>query len=168
MSLVNLAHVCSHITNASKARLSTTSVPYTKLHQNVLHAFRHTGLISSVVLGGATPPPPHFLLNQPSAEELAEILDPVTKENIASRRLWVGLKYWQSEPLITKISLISKPTRRVTLDLPSLRQIVRGNEARHVDGLRSPGECIFLSTSKGVFEARENDLPLTGTPTVSL
>src|SRR6186713_3313614 len=36
MSLVNLAHVCSHMQNASKARLGLTSIPVSKLHVNLM------------------------------------------------------------------------------------------------------------------------------------
>lgn len=154
MSLVNLAHVCSHISNASKARLAITSVPNSNLHRSLLLALRDAGFVSSVVLGGPNPPEPHFLLNQPSMSEV-KVSELVTKDNVASRRLWLGLKYWQSEPVITKMSMISKPTKRISLGLPDLRQIVRGSPSNTVFGLRSPGESIFLSTSEGIFEARE-------------
>ncbi|EEP77464.1 conserved hypothetical protein [Uncinocarpus reesii 1704] len=83
------------------------------------------------------------------------IAEPVTRENVASRRLWLGLKYWQSEPVISKMTAISKPTKRITLDVPALRRIVRGDQSNTVYGLRSPGECIFLTTSQGLFEARD-------------
>ncbi|KAJ5524352.1 hypothetical protein N7494_011002 [Penicillium frequentans] len=51
--------------------------------------------------------------------------------------------------------MVSKPKRRITLDVESLRRIVRGDEAYHVAGLRSPGESLYLSTDKGIMEARE-------------
>ncbi|WEW59674.1 hypothetical protein PRK78_005153 [Emydomyces testavorans] len=155
MSLVHLAHVCSHLTNASKARLSITSVPNTKLHRALFLALRDAGFVSSVVLGGPNPPVPHSLLNQPSITDIKVPPEPVTRENVASRRLWLGLKYWQSEPVISKMTVISKPTKRICLDLPALRRIVRGNMSDTVYGIRSPGECIFLTTSDGIFEARE-------------
>lgn len=41
------------------------------------------------------------------------------------------------------------------MDSEGLRDIVRGKKSGYVDGLRSPGECLFLSTDRGVLEARE-------------
>lgn len=153
MSLVNLAHVCSHLNNVSKARLGFTSIPHSNLHFKLCLAFQNSGLISNVVLGGPTPPRPHKITGLPSIND--ESVEPVTQSNIASRRLWLGLKYWQSEPVLGKISLISKPKRRVYLDVPSLQEIVRGRRARNVDGLRSPGESLYLSTDQGIMEARD-------------
>lgn len=155
MSLVNLSHVCSHLSNASKARLGLTSIPNSNLHLRLSLALQSTGFISTVVRGGPTPPPPHLLLSHPAANDEVQGVEPVTQSNVASRRLWLGLKYWQSEPVLSKISMISKPTRRIHMDIEGLRDIVRGKKSGYVDGLRSPGECLFLSTDRGVLEARE-------------
>lgn len=67
----------------------------------------------------------------------------------------MGLKYWQSQPVLSKISLVSKPTRRITIDVAGLREVVRGERSDYVEGLRSPGESLYLSTDQGVKEARE-------------
>lgn len=67
----------------------------------------------------------------------------------------MGLKYWQSEPVLGKVQLISKPKRRISLKVDELRKILRGERSGQVEGLRSPGECIFLSTDRGIMEARE-------------
>jgi len=95
---------------------------------------------------------------EPGVHEIREIgaeLEPVTRENVASRRLWLGLKYWNSEPVIEKLELVSKPTRRIHMDTEGLSQLVRGNQSGYVKGLRKPGECIFVSTDRGILEARE-------------
>lgn len=168
MSLVNLAHVCSHLTNASKGRLGLTSIPSSKLHLHLTLALLKAGFISTVVRGGAEPPPAHKLLSHPvptsgqpePGEHLIKawegyIIEPVTRENIASRRLWLGLKYWNNEPVLEKMSLISKPTRRIHMDTEGLSNLVRGKESGMVKGIRQPGECIFVSTDKGLMEARE-------------
>ncbi|KAL1990534.1 hypothetical protein VTN49DRAFT_6373 [Thermomyces lanuginosus] len=155
MSLANLAHVCSHLNNVTKARLSITSIPNTNLHLRLCLAFQKAGLISGVVRGGPHPPEPHLLLNQPAMTGDEQSLEPVTQSNVSSRRLWVGLKYWQSEPVLGKVQLISKPKRRISLKVDELRKILRGERSGQVEGLRSPGECIFLSTDRGIMEARE-------------
>jgi ribosomal protein S8 len=56
MSLVNLSHVCSHLQNASKARLGKASIPMTKMHLRLALAMQKQGLVSTVDLGGTYPP----------------------------------------------------------------------------------------------------------------
>lgn len=51
--------------------------------------------------------------------------------------------------------MVSKPTRRLTIDVPGLRRIVRGERSGYVEGLRSPGESLYISTDQGIKEARE-------------
>jgi ribosomal protein S8 len=147
MSLVNLSHVCSHLQNASKARLGLTSVPATNLHLTLLLALQHSGFLSSVTRGGLTPPP---------IDDLSSYVpEPVTQTNVSTRRLWLGLKYWNNKPVLSEMKMISKPTRRVWMDVEGLGKIVRGGKAGYVPGLTRPGECLYVSTDKGIMEARE-------------
>ncbi|THC88996.1 hypothetical protein EYZ11_011563 [Aspergillus tanneri] len=155
MSLVNLSHVCSHLNNATKARLGLTSIPNSNLHLKLCLALQAGGYISSVVRGGPTPPSQHILLGHPTVNDEAAGVEPVTQSNVASRRLWLGLKYWQSEPVLGKISMVSKPKRRITIDVEGLRKVVRGEKSGYVEGIRSPGESMYLSTDRGIMEARE-------------
>lgn len=155
MSLVNLAHVCSHMQNASKARLGFTSVPSSNLIHRLMLSLQGSGFLSYVVRAGREPPTmlsPSSL--EPDAGPSAE-LEPVTQTNVASRRLWLGLKYWNNEPVLSRMSLLSRPTRRVWMDVDGLSQLARGNDANYVRGLRQPGECIYLTTERGVMELRE-------------
>lgn len=244
MSLVNLAHVCSHMQNASKARLGMTSVPLSKLHLKLMLGLQKQGFLSSVTVGGPMPPamaddvlgqleeagrpkmhmlhgekkgttqhpprdsPPQEkddrLLNlagdastasaeptavSPAAPKplgAAETHSPHeaaaeetvstspwlayprssastagdrararVPRNPALRRLWLGLKYWDNEPVLSRMSLVSKPSQRVWLNSSDIGTIVRGREAGYVKGLTRPGECLFVSTDRGVLEARE-------------
>lgn len=65
------------------------------------------------------------------------------------------MKYWNNEPVLTEMKMISKPTRRIWMDVEGLAKIVRGTKAGYVSGLTRPGECLFLSTDKGIMEARD-------------
>ncbi|KAK3719447.1 hypothetical protein LTR37_004305 [Vermiconidia calcicola] len=56
MSLVNLAHVCSHLQNASLARLGLTSIPYSRLHLSLSLLLHKQGFLSQVKLAGPSPP----------------------------------------------------------------------------------------------------------------
>lgn len=106
-------------------------------------ALHRAGFISSVTRGGPSPP-----------EDLSAEPEPVTSLNVASRRLWVGLKYWDNEPVMRNIVPVSKPSRLVTSDLKELSRVARGFEAGYVKGLNL-GETLFLSTDRGVLEVRE-------------
>lgn len=155
MSLVNLAHCCSHLQNASKARLGLTSIPNSNFHLKLMLALQNSGFISTVVRGGPVPPPPHKLLSHPSSNTEGAEVEEVTTQNIASRRLWLGLKYWNSEPVLDKMQMVSKPTRRIRMDVAGLSKLMLGKPSGYVKGLTSPGECLFLSTDQGIMELRE-------------
>lgn len=53
------------------------------------------------------------------------------------------------------MSSISKPTRRITMDVSGLRKLVLGQRVGMVPGLTKVGECMFVCTDKGILEARE-------------
>lgn len=79
----------------------------------------------------------------------------VTRENRASRRLWLGLKYYESSPVLSKARMISKPTKRIWLDSRDLGRVVRGSPAGEVKALTRVGEIMAVSTDRGIMEARE-------------
>ena len=233
MSLVRLANVCSHLQNASLARLGLTSIPHSRMHLLFAVELQKQGFISNVVLGGATPPEkllPRTAIDQdlkfqssttnairnaldsgelslrdreedileqetrsstetegldtlteseladeedfpidelfPASdlhpdserilrEEAFAELEPVTQVNRATRRLWLSLKYWDSEPVMRKLKMLSRPTQKLWLSYDDLSRIVRGKRANYVDGMTRVGECVFLSTDKGIMEARD-------------
>ena len=155
MSMVQLANVCSHIQNASKVRLGLTSIPNSKFNLKLMLALQNSGFISTVVRGGHAPPPAHQLLSHPSSNTEGAEIEPITRENVASRRLWLGMKYWNSEPVIEKMELVSKPTRRIWMDTEGLKELVLGRKSGYVNGLTRMGECMYVSTDRGIMEARE-------------
>ena len=153
MSLKNVADLCSHLNNCTKARLSLACVLNTKRHLRLALALQNTGLISTVVRAGESPPAAHHLLGQPAVTERDGV--EVCQENVASRRLWLGLKYYQNESVLGKMTMVSTSRRDITVKLPALRQLVQGKDCPGVKGLRSPGECLFIATDRGVLEARQ-------------
>lgn len=155
MSMVQLANVCSHIQNASKVRLGFTSIPNSKFNLRLMLALQNSGFLSTVVRGGLQPPPAHNLLNHPSSNTEGAEVEPITRENVASRRLWLGLKYWNSEPVIEKMELVSKPTRRIWMDVEGMKELVLGRQSGYVKGLTRTGETLYVSTDRGIMEARE-------------
>lgn len=140
MSLVHLSHYCSHLQNATKAHLGQTSVPST--HQLLLISMllQSAGLIASVTRGSTSGPDSTYT--------------PTTQSNVSSRRLWLGLKYFDNRPVMSRLKMVSKPTMRVYLKKEDLKELCMGRNAEYVKGL-VPGEVMVVSTDRGIMEARE-------------
>lgn len=95
-----------------------------------------------------------------SSESEDERWDAVVRHDLlpaspGKRRIWLGLKYYNSLPVLSEMRLISKPTRRIWMKSEDIAKIVRGRRAGIVKGLTRPGECMFVSTDKGIWESRE-------------
>jgi len=191
MSLVHLANACSHLQNASLARLGLTSLPRTNQLHEVALQLQRSGYINSVTIGGPEPPPPSTLspvLNHnagPSGRGGGDISShvvlplerermlnegrglegyggeggeegpAVTQANIASRRIWVGLKYYNNRPVLERMGLVSKPKRRVWMPFRDLECLIRGERMGYVKGIRAIGEAMFVSSDRGIMEIRE-------------
>ena len=104
----------------------------------------------SITGQAVAPLPPH--LRDPKNLETEGV---VTQANRASRRLWLGLKYYDGMPVLSKARMLSKPTKRIWLDSFELGKIVRGGYAGEVKGMARVGEIVAVSTDRGILEARE-------------
>merc|ERR1711977_363610 len=103
--------------------------------------------------------------NPPRSGPFTSYLPPTNPQNVPRpplKRVFAPPKRLQSPPRphlrpLHKHDPNPHP-RAPTIRLPLLRdpgRIVRGREAGFVKGLTKPGECLFVSTDKGVLEARE-------------
>ena len=146
MGIHSIANACAHLQNAARARLGLTSIPNNKYNLRLALAMHRAGLLASVTRGGPQPPPPEALLSHET--------EPVTSANVASRRLWLGLKYWNNEPVVRNVEAVSVPSRVVHATLKDLGSVARGFPVGPLKGLNL-GETMFLSTDRGVLEARE-------------
>ena len=81
----------------------------------------------------------------------------VTQENRSTRRLWLGLKYWDGSPVLRKARMLSKPTKRIWLNAQELGGLVRGKGAfkEQIKPLAQVGEVMVISTDRGLMEVRE-------------
>ena len=79
----------------------------------------------------------------------------MTQANRASRRLWLGMKYWDGMPVLRKARMLSKPTKRINLDYRDLGKLIRGRQAGEVKPLTQVGEIMAVRTKLGVMEVRE-------------
>ncbi|KAI1334546.1 ribosomal protein S8 [Xylariaceae sp. FL0016] len=146
MGITNIVNMCSHLQNASKARLGLTSVPHNKYNLSVALALHRAGFLSFVTRGGGEPPDPSTITTfQP---------EPMTTANVARQRLWVGLKYSDNAPVLRQLRSISTGKRLINADLSALERLARGFDASQQRGLNL-GECMFVSTDRGTLEVRE-------------
>ncbi|KAH6885962.1 ribosomal protein S8 [Thelonectria olida] len=149
-SVVNVANMCSHLQNASKARLGITSIKNCKYNLQLALALHRSGFFSSVYRAGPNPPTPEQMV--------AQAPEPVTHANVAQMRLWLGLKYWDGKPVLSNARAISTPKRVLTVDILELARLTRGFPTKLKGGVvqgLNLGECMYVSTSRGVLEARE-------------
>jgi small subunit ribosomal protein S8 len=149
MTLVHLANLCSHLQNASKGRLGLTSAPWNTSNLNLLLSLQRTGFLSFVTRGGAVPPDPSTLSTY--------VPEPLTTANVARQRLWVGLKYSNGAPVLKSMNVVSRPTRPIVAKLGDIERLSRGWDAggRLMQRGLNMGECMYVSTPKGVMEIRE-------------
>lgn len=143
---MNVVNACAHLQNCSRARLGLTSIPNTKANLHFAVALHRAGLISSLTRAGPRPPSPEQLLTFET--------EPVTTANVASRRLWLGLKYADNQPVMWNVESVSTSKRPITMKLSGMRHVARGFRSDYVQGLKT-GETMFIATDQGVLEIWE-------------
>ncbi|KAI2467584.1 ribosomal protein S8 [Annulohypoxylon bovei var. microspora] len=149
MGLANVVNMCSHIQNASRARLGLTSVPHTKYNLSLALALHRTGYISFVTRGNQHPPDP--------ATITTFVPEPLTTANVARQRLWLGLKYnvtGGGAPVLGTLTPLTTPKRPCTAKLPALERLARGWDTKSHRGLNL-GESIIVCTCLGTMDIRE-------------
>lgn len=57
--------------------------------------------------------------------------------------------------MLSRLEMISKPTRRIWMGVEELGGVVRGQRVGYVMGMRGVGECVYVTTDRGVMEIRE-------------
>ncbi|KAJ1970563.1 hypothetical protein H4R34_006023, partial [Dimargaris verticillata] len=79
---------------------------------------------------------------------------PTLPDNVATRRLWLKLKYRDDTPTLREMACISKPSRKITFNFGDLQRLASGRPVSIVKPLR-PGEIIVVETPEGVLELQE-------------
>lgn len=131
MSLVHLSNLCAHLKNCSLVNISKTSIPFSRMHLQVALGLYKEGFLSSVQKGSTSGPD--------------KVPVEVTPDNIATRRLWVDLKYRNNLPVIREISMILKPGRKVNMTVTEIKALASGLAVRFVLPLQ-PAEILFVRT----------------------
>ncbi|CAG8450618.1 11124_t:CDS:10 [Ambispora leptoticha] len=132
--------ICARIQNGFLARLKSIAVPDTKMNLAISKVLYKEGFISSVTRGDHLQPDISYT--------------PTTPENIATRRLWLDLKYRDNKPVLTRMRVVSKGSRRLWMKLEDFVSLCGGRRARFIAPLQ-PGEIAIVSTNFGVIEMRD-------------
>ncbi|KAJ1983737.1 hypothetical protein H4R33_004640 [Dimargaris cristalligena] len=133
--------VCSHLQNAFKARLSQTCIPESKTNLSLARILYREGFVASLTRGSHLGPDgPDYV--------------PTTPDNIATRRLWLRLKYKDEMPTLREMKCISKPSRKISAHMGELQRLAAGRPVGIVKPLR-PGEIIMVETPEGILELQQ-------------
>ena len=122
--------LCSHVQNAFRARHRSISVPHTTQNLGILSILLRAGFISNVTRG---------TIAQPSPERFHEAGE-------AQRRIWADLKYREDRPVLTAMSLISKPSKPIHMSASEIRRICSGRRAQNIKPL-GMGEIAVVKTT---------------------
>ncbi|KAI8643511.1 30S ribosomal protein S8 [Parasitella parasitica] len=132
--------LCARIQNGFRARLQTIAIPETKMNLAVSNILYKEGFLSSVTRGNHIGPDQTYT--------------PTTNENVATRRLWLNLKYKENSAVLSQLSLISRPSKKVYFTVNELKNVASGRRAQFIKPLQ-PGEIAIVNTNCGVLELQE-------------
>ncbi|CAO3614880.1 unnamed protein product [Cunninghamella blakesleeana] len=132
--------LCARIQNGFRAKLQTIAVPETKMNLAVTNILYKEGFLTSVIRGNHIGPD--------------AVYTPTTPANVATRRLWLQLKYKENQPVLNKMSSISKPSKKVTFTVNEMKNMASGRRFKFIAPLQ-PGEIAIMNTNCGVMDIYE-------------
>ena len=121
--------LCARVQNAFRARRAQVAVPHTVQNLNILAVLLRAGFLVNLTRGTISRPSPTEFLSAPDSH----------------RRIWADLKYRDNRPVLNAMELISKPSKRVFLDVDELRRVVTGRRANFVKPM-GLGEVAVVKT----------------------
>ncbi|KAF7794038.1 hypothetical protein EIP86_005166 [Pleurotus ostreatoroseus] len=141
ISMVLPHDLCSHLQNAFRSRHQRVSVPHTRQNLGILTILLRAGFISNITRG---------TISQPNPQDFYAVGD-------AQRRIWADLKYRDDRPVLNHMSLISKPSKAIKMDLSEIRRLCTGRRAQTVKPLGMGEIAVVKTTNKDNewLEARE-------------
>ncbi|AGO12751.1 AaceriADR283Wp [[Ashbya] aceris (nom. inval.)] len=140
MSLTKLGQTCAHLQNCARVRMALTSIPYNKMHLKFAYNLYKNGFLTSLQKGSTKGP------------DVTPV--EVTPDNIATRRLWLGMKYRENKPVLSTCRLVSKPSVRIFLEVEELKKLCSGISVRLVKPLQ-PGELMLVRCGDDILEINE-------------
>ncbi|KAJ3326599.1 hypothetical protein HDU76_012784 [Blyttiomyces sp. JEL0837] len=138
-----LYNLCSQIENSVKWGLRRIAVPESTTNRAVCQILYEEGFISGLA-SGDTQGPFHRGYQVPK-----------TPDNISRRRIWLDLKYREGEPVINKMRVVSKPSRKVFATNLELQAIASARRAGPLLKAQSVGQITILNTDYGIIELKD-------------
>jgi ribosomal protein S8 len=133
--------LCAHLQNAFRARHTRIAVHHSIQNLGILSILFRAGFLSSITRGTIDAPSPmdFFTVGEPE------------------RRIWAELKYRDDRPVLQHMELISKPSKRVIMDIKGIRLLCSGRGSNQVKPLGFGEVAVIHTKSKEHewLEARE-------------
>ncbi|KAJ3732661.1 mitochondrial ribosomal protein subunit S8 [Lentinula guzmanii] len=133
--------LCSHVQNAFRARHAKIFVEHNTQNLGILSILLRAGFISNITRGTITSPDPIEFHHVPEPQ----------------RRIWADLKFRNDLPVLRNMELVSKPSKKVFMNLGEIRRLCSGRRAASVPPL-GMGEIAVVRTRNKEYqwlEARE-------------
>ncbi|KAF8198618.1 ribosomal protein S8 [Pholiota molesta] len=121
--------LCSKVQNAFRARHALLAVNHNTQNLGILSILMRAGFISSLTRGTLAGPDPTAFTTAKESE----------------RRIWANLKYRDDQPVLSRMELISKPSRRVYMMPSEIRLLCSGRRSGQVKPL-GMGEVAMVKT----------------------
>ncbi|TFK41580.1 ribosomal protein S8, partial [Crucibulum laeve] len=121
--------LCARVQNAFRARHHRIAVDHNTQNLGILNILLRAGFISAVTRGTIEAPSPADF----------------TKVGEAQRRIWADLKYRDDQPVLRNMELVSKPSKRVIMDVSEIRLLCSGRRAQTIKPL-GMGEVAVVRT----------------------
>lgn len=121
--------LCAHIQNAFRARHARIAVNHSTQNLGILSILFRAGFISSITRG---------TIDEVSPDAFHGVGE-------AERRIWAELKYRDDRPVLHHMELVSKPSKRIMMDVNELRLLCSGRGAKQVKPLKF-GEVAVVHT----------------------
>ncbi|KAJ1542740.1 hypothetical protein HK096_009120, partial [Nowakowskiella sp. JEL0078] len=136
-------NLCSQLQNSFQCLLRRVAVPDSKTNRAICQILYREGFVSALASGDERGP---YHVGFPV---------PVTPDNVSRRKLWVDLKYRDGRPVLTKLQVVSKPSRRVYATVPELKAVAAGRSYNGLLKSQQFGQATILDTEYGVLELKE-------------
>jgi ribosomal protein S8 len=127
--------LCARLQNAFRARHARISVPHTTQNLGILSILLRAGFLTNITRGTIEAPSPEMFLEAGEAQ----------------RRIWADLKYRNDRPVLENMHLVSKPSKRVFMDISEIRKLVSGRSVNTIKPL-GMGEIAVVRTKNKEYE----------------
>ncbi|TDL19642.1 ribosomal protein S8 [Rickenella mellea] len=133
--------LCARVQNAFRARQRHICVDHNNQNLGILSILMRAGFLISLTRG---------TIDGPDPQKFHDVGE-------AQRRIWAELKYRDDRAVLNHMELISRPSRRIFMDINEVRRICSGRRAQQVKPLGLGEVAVVQTRSKEHewLEARE-------------